>query len=110
MVRAFRFGTYTLEPDTRRIADQEGNTVDLTGAEFDLLQVFLQRPGRLLSRDQLLDLTQGRERDPFDRSIDVLMSRLRRKLGDNADAPLFKTVRNGGYQLTVRVETVDEAQ
>jgi two-component system, OmpR family, response regulator len=106
-VRAYRFAGYTMEPETRRVVNSEGETVDLTGAEFDLLQVFLERPGRLLSRDQLLDLTQGRERDPFDRSVDVLMSRLRRKFGDRPESPLFKTVRNGGYQLTVRVETVD---
>jgi two-component system OmpR family response regulator len=106
-VRAYRFAGYTMEPEIRLVANSQGETVDLTGAEFDLLQVFLERPGRLLSRDQLLDLTQGRERDPLDRSVDVLMSRLRRKLGDNAETPLFKTVRNGGYQLTVRVEAVD---
>jgi two-component system OmpR family response regulator len=106
-VRAYRFAGYTMEPEIRRVANAQGEAVDLTSAEFDLLQVFLDRPGRLLSRDQLLDLTQGRERDPLDRSVDVLMSRLRRKLGDTAESPLFKTVRNGGYQLTVRVETVD---
>jgi len=105
--RAYRFAGYTLEPETRRIVDATGEAIDLTGAEFDLLLVFLDRPGRLLSRDQLLDLTQGRERDPLDRSVDVLMSRLRRKLGEDKDQPLFKTVRNGGYQLTVRVETAD---
>ncbi|TIV49388.1 MAG: helix-turn-helix domain-containing protein, partial [Mesorhizobium sp.] len=90
-----------------KVVDVEGEIVDLTGAEFDLLQVFLDRPGRLLSRDQLLDLTQGRERDPLDRSVDVLMSRLRRKFADAGEDPLFKTVRNGGYQLTARVETAD---
>ncbi|TIX63039.1 MAG: helix-turn-helix domain-containing protein, partial [Mesorhizobium sp.] len=51
--------------------------------------------------------TQGRERDPLDRSVDVLMSRLRRKFGDAGEGPLFKTVRNGGYQLTARVETAE---
>ena len=96
-----------MEPAIRRVANPQGEPVDLTGAEFDLLQVFLERPGRLLSRDQLLDLTQGRAREPLDRSVDVLMSRLRKKLGDETDSPLFKTVRNGGYQLTVRVETTD---
>jgi two-component system OmpR family response regulator len=106
--RIYRFANHTLEPDTRKVIDEQGATVDLTGAEFDLLQVFLERPGRLLSRDQLLDLTQGRERDPLDRSVDVLMSRLRRKLGETPDAPLFKTVRNGGYQLTARVETSEQ--
>jgi len=106
--RIYRFANHSLEPDTRKVIDEQGATVDLTGAEFDLLQVFLERPGRLLSRDQLLDLTQGRERDPLDRSVDVLMSRLRRKLGETPDAPLFKTVRNGGYQLTARVETSEQ--
>jgi len=106
-VRVYHFAGYRLEPDTRKVTDAEGELVDLTGAEFDLLQVFLDRPGRLLSRDQLLDLTQGRERDPLDRSVDVLMSRLRRKFGDLGEGPLFKTVRNGGYQLTARVETAE---
>jgi two-component system, OmpR family, response regulator len=58
----------------------------------------------------LLDLTQGRNRDPLDRSIDVLMSRLRRKLGDCEAQPLFKTIRNGGYQLTVPVKMMMAAQ
>ncbi|WP_421915115.1 response regulator [Mesorhizobium sp.] len=106
-VRIYRFASYRLEPDTRKVMDAQGALVDLTGAEFDLLQVFLDRPGRLLSRDQLLDLTQGRERDPLERSVDVLMSRLRRKFSDAGDGPLFKTVRNGGYQLTARVEAVE---
>ncbi|RVD32936.1 response regulator transcription factor [Mesorhizobium sp. M4A.F.Ca.ET.020.02.1.1] len=106
-VRVYQFAGYRLEPDTRKVMDAEGALIDLTGAEFDLLQVFLDRPGRLLSRDQLLDLTQGRERDPLDRSVDVLMSRLRRKFGDAGEGPLFKTVRNGGYQLTARVETAE---
>ena len=105
--RIYRFASYTLEPDIRKVTDAEGAPVDLTGAEFDLLQVFLDRPGRLLSRDQLLDLTQGREREPLDRSVDVLMSRLRRKFGETGEGPLFKTVRNGGYQLTARVEAVE---
>ncbi|RWD03701.1 MAG: response regulator transcription factor [Mesorhizobium sp.] len=106
-VRVYQFAGYRLEPDTRKVMDAEGALIDLTGAEFDLLQVFLDRPGRLLSRDQLLDLTQGREPDPLDRSVDVLMSRLRRKFGDAGEGPLFKTVRNGGYQLTARVETAE---
>ena len=75
----------------------------MTGAEFDLLKTFLDRPGRVLARDQLLDLTRGREGDGFDRSIDVLVSRLRRKLG-GGDLQLLKTVRNGGYQLAVKVD------
>ncbi|RWG23826.1 MAG: response regulator [Mesorhizobium sp.] len=106
-LRIYHFAGYRLEPDTRKVTNAADAVVDLTGAEFDLLQVFVERPGRVLSRDQLLDLTQGREREPLDRSVDVLMSRLRRKLGEDAAAPFFKTVRNGGYQLAVRVETLD---
>jgi two-component system, OmpR family, response regulator len=105
--RIYNFAGYRLEPSSRTVTDANGAPIDLTGAEFDLLQVFLDRPGRLLSRDQLLDLTQGREREPLDRSVDVLMSRLRRKFGEAAGEPLFKTVRNGGYQLTARVETAE---
>ncbi|WP_283178908.1 winged helix-turn-helix domain-containing protein [Gemmobacter sp. 24YEA27] len=67
----------------------------LTGAGLDLLRVFLKRTSGLLSRDQLLDLAQGRNLDPFDRSIDVLMSRLRRKLGEKPAEPVFRPVRNG---------------
>jgi DNA-binding response OmpR family regulator len=84
-----------------------GGDVELTGAEFDLLKTFLDRPGRVLSRDQLLDLTRGRDGDGFDRSIDVLVSRLRRKLGDGGATKLLKTVRNGGYQFAARVDTED---
>lgn len=103
--RIYNFAEFEVDPQLRRIVRESGIPVDLTGAEFDLLNAFLERPGRLLSRDQLLDLTQGRSRDPLDRSIDVLMSRLRRKLGENDVDPIFKTVRNGGYQLTVPVRT-----
>jgi two-component system OmpR family response regulator len=104
-VAAYRFSGFVASPATRSVIDPEGVDIVLTGAEFDLLHVFLDRPGRVLSRDQLLDLTQGREFDPLDRSIDVLMSRLRRKLGDGGSFQIFKTVRNGGYQLATRVET-----
>lgn len=102
--RRFDMAGFRVEVDLRQTLAPDGSAVDLTGAEFDLLRVFLERPGRLLSRDQLLDLTQGRDRDPLDRSIDVLMSRLRRKLGEKTEAQLFKTVRNGGYQLAVPVD------
>ncbi len=89
---------------------QAGTTSSLTGAEFDLLKTFLDRPGRVLSRDQLLDLTRGRDGDGFDRSIDVLVSRLRRKLGGGGASQLLKTVRNGGYQLAVRVDVEDASK
>jgi two-component system phosphate regulon response regulator OmpR len=107
--KVYRFEGFTADPQTRRVIDPQGTDIVLTGAEFDLLKTFLDRPGRVLSRDQLLDLTRGRNGDVFDRSIDVLVSRLRRKLGDRASAPLFKTVRNGGYQLAVRVDLQDGA-
>lgn len=108
--RLHSFAGLEVNPELRSVAREDGSLVDLTGAEFDLLRVFLDRPGRLLSRDQLLDLTQGRDRDPLDRSIDVLMSRLRRKLGETTSEPVFKTVRNGGYQLVVPVRTTTVTQ
>jgi len=106
----YRFAGFTVDTVARRVADAAGTAIPLTGAEFELLSVFLERPGRVLSRDQLMDLTQGRAADPLDRSIDVLMSRLRRKLGDGGAFQIFKTVRNGGYQLSARVDSEgDEA-
>jgi len=107
--KVYRFEGFTADPQTRRVTDPEGGSIELTGAEFDLLKTFLDRPGRVLSRDQLLDITRGREGDVLDRSIDVLVSRLRRKLGEGGMSHLFKTVRNGGYQFTVKVDVQDEA-
>ncbi len=104
--KIYRFEGCTADPQSRRVCDPDGSDIELTGAEFDLLRTFLDRPGRVLSRDQLLDLTRGRDGDALDRSIDVLVSRLRRKLGG---ASLFKTVRNGGYQLAVKVDVEDAA-
>lgn len=105
--RNYCFAGFTAEPHTRQVIGPDGAEIELTGAEFDLLIVFLDRPGRVLSREQLLDLTHSGEGDVLDRSIDVLVSRLRRKLGDQSGAQLLKTVRNGGYQLaaTVAVES-----
>ena len=105
--RLYRFAQFTADPSTRHVARDAGGTIDLTGAEFQLLRVFLDRPGRILSRDQLLDLTQGREAGPFDRSIDVLISRVRGKFRDSGNDAIFKTIRNGGYQFTVRVERIE---
>jgi DNA-binding response OmpR family regulator len=107
--KIYRFAGFTADPQTRRVVDPQGADVVLTGAEFDLLKAFLDRPGRVLSRDQLLDLTRGRMGDVFDRSVDVLISRLRRKLGDRGASSLFKTVRNGGYQFAARVDLQDNA-
>lgn len=105
--KCFRFADIILDPQRSRVTRSNGDAITLTGAEFDLLKAFLERAGRLLSRDQLLDLTQRRDRDPADRSIDVLISRLRRKLGETVDEPIFRTIRNGGYQLAVAVTTVE---
>ncbi|QTL01743.1 response regulator transcription factor [Aquabacter sp. L1I39] len=105
--RQYRFSSFMAEPSSRRVLDEQGQEVVLTAAEFDLLVAFLERPGRVLSREQLLDITQGREAGPFDRSIDVLVSRLRRKLGDQGTFSLLKTQRNGGYQFAARVEVVE---
>ncbi len=103
-VPCFAFAGFLADPATRQVLDAAGTDIQLTGAEFDLLVAFLERPGRMLSRDQLLDITQGREAGAFDRSIDVLVSRLRRKLGDAGSFNILKTLRNGGYQLAVPVE------
>ncbi|KTR05995.1 transcriptional regulator [Aureimonas ureilytica] len=104
----YRFESFHLDTATRRVRDEgSGQDIDLTGAEFDLLVIFLERPGRVLSRDMLMDLLHGRSAtDPFDRTIDVTMSRLRKKIGDNGVFRLFKTVRNGGYQFAAPVEKV----
>jgi len=107
--KAYRFGGFTADPQTRQVVGPDGGDIELTGGEFDLLKTFLDRPGRVLSRDQLLDLTRGHDGDGFDRSIDVLVSRLRRKLGDGGATKLLKTVRNGGYQLAVKVDTENGA-
>jgi len=103
----YLFEGFTADPSARSVTDPNGGEVELTGAEFDLLLTFLDRPGRVLSRDQLLDLTKGRDGDVLDRSIDVLISRLRRKLSVGGRAHPFKTVRNGGYQLAAKVIHLD---
>ena len=95
---AYAFGRWTLDPATRQLRDPEQVRVILTPDEFDLLLVFCQNPNRLLTRDQLLDLTRGQDSAPFDRSIDTLVSRLRRKLERDPRQPaLIVTVRAAGY-------------
>ncbi|MFG6463074.1 winged helix-turn-helix domain-containing protein [Roseateles sp. DXS20W] len=93
-----RFAGWELDTAARRLVDASGTEVVLTTGEFELLQVLARHAGRVLSRDFLLEQTRGREAAPFDRTIDVLVGRLRRKLGDNADEPqLIKSVRGAGY-------------
>jgi two-component system OmpR family response regulator len=78
--------------------------VALSGAEYRLLNIFLEQPNQVLNRDQLLNIMHGRDADPFDRSIDIQISRLRQKLREDARTPqIIKTVRNGGYVLAVSV-------
>jgi two-component system OmpR family response regulator len=101
-----RFGKFKLHPAVREVLDEGDEPLDLTTAEFDLLLAMVKRPGRLLSRDQLLELTNRGTQEVFDRSIDVLMSRLRKKLGDNEECQMIKTVRNRGYLFSARVETI----
>jgi two-component system OmpR family response regulator len=99
------FAGWSLDPLGRRLTASDGREVELTGGEFDLLTVFAERPGRVLSREQLLDLTRGREATAFDRSIDSQVSRLRRKLELDPVRPrLIKTVRGSGYVFTPTVE------
>jgi two-component system, OmpR family, response regulator len=101
----YRFAGWRLNAGSRLLHDPDGGPVDLTGGEFDLLMVFLTHPQRVLSRDQLLDWTRGRSAGPFDRTIDVQLSRLRRKLGDDAKLPsVIKTVRGGGYLFSAAVD------
>jgi two-component system OmpR family response regulator len=102
--RLLRFAHWCLDTVNRHLVDAEGTVVALSGAEYRMLAVFLSHPQKVLSRDQLMELTQGREADVFDRSIDLLVSRLRQRLGDNAREPaIIKTVRNEGYVLAAEV-------
>lgn len=99
------FAGWTLDVGRRRLLSPEGAMVTLSTGEFDLLLVFAERPQRVLSRDQLLDLARGRAPTPFDRSIDVQVSRLRRKIEVDPRAPeIIATVRGGGYVFTPAVE------
>jgi len=96
------FGPYRLDPTARRLL-KNGAEVDLSSAEFDLLKVFAERPGRVLSRDVLLDLLRGYEREPFDRTVDIRVGRLRRKIEpDHANPVFIRTVRGEGYLFNPR--------
>ncbi|ANW33605.1 DNA-binding response regulator [Ketogulonicigenium vulgare] len=106
----YLFAGLSADTALHQVLAADGTALELTGAEFELLCVFLERPGRVLSRLRLLDLTRNREHEPLDRSVDVLMSRLRRKLAEKTSEPLFKTVRNAGYQLVVPVVETARAE
>jgi len=102
--RQARFAGWTMDFTARHLINPEGIVVALSGSEFRTLKIFVENANRVLRRDQLLTLTQGRDADPFDRSIDLQISRLRQKLGDDARSPqIIKTVRNEGYVLATQV-------
>ena len=102
--RHIRFGDWVLDTSYRQLISAANVVTPLSGAEYRLLRIFLSHPNRVLNRDQLVDLTQGKEADPLDRSIDVQVSRLRNRLGDDPREPhLIKTVRGEGYVLAVDV-------
>lgn len=101
--RRITFESWVLDVARRELLDPNGVVIDLSTAEFDLLLAFVEHPQRVLSRDQLLELSRQRVGDVFDRSIDVLVSRLRRKLeADPLQPGLIKTVRNMGYLFVPR--------
>ncbi|HUN90696.1 MAG TPA: response regulator [Burkholderiaceae bacterium] len=105
--RRLQFAGWKLDIPARELVSPDGSVVVLTSGEFGLLRVLVENAGRVLSRDQLLNHTQGRDASPFDRSIDLHVSRLRAKLRDDARVPsLLKTVRNEGYVLVADVKAV----
>jgi two-component system phosphate regulon response regulator OmpR len=98
MGREVRFGRCTLNLDSRKLYAADGAEMPLTAMEFDLLRVFAENPGRTLSRERILDLAHNAETDPFDRSVDTRIVRLRRKLEEDPTKPqVLKTVRGAGY-------------
>ena len=95
-----RVGECTLDLNSRQLLGLDEEEIPITAMEFDLLQVFAERPNRAMSRDQLLSLTQGRDWDPYDRSIDIRIARLRKKIETDPDKPqVIKTVRGVGYMF-----------
>lgn len=100
------FAGWVLDPDARSLTDSTGMQVTLTSGEFDLLLAFVRSPGRVLSRDYLLEQTRGREAGPFERTIDVQVGRLRRKLEAVPEDPqIIKSVRGAGYILIPAIDT-----
>ena len=100
--KRYLVGPLKVDLDARKVLSGDDVEIELTSAEFDLLACFIVRPGRVLSRDQLMDWTRGRRPDVFDRTIDVQMSRLRKKISLGGDT-LIKTSRGAGYVLAVPV-------
>ena len=106
LAKRYRFDRWLLDTERRELLSEAGVVVSLSTGEYDLLLALVEHPGRVLSRDQLLDLARGRTSTALDRSIDTQVSRLRRKLeGDAAEPELIKTVWGGGYIFTATVGT-----
>lgn len=106
----YHFAGYALDCKLREVRDAEQQLVDLSPAEIDLLLVFVKHPQTVLNRDYLMQQTRGRDATPFDRTIDVRVGQLRKKLPVADEQTLFKTVRGGGYMLTQAVERVRSVQ
>ncbi|QOR38243.1 response regulator [Billgrantia diversa] len=105
--RLVAFGAWRLDRMTRELIDEKGEHIPLSGADFHLLQVFLEHPERVLTREALYELTRGRPAPPLDRSIDVHVCRLRQRLGEDAQYhQLIRTVRGAGYVFTAKIEAL----
>jgi two-component system, OmpR family, response regulator len=101
--RRFEFEGWVLDAGRRALTSPEGKDCELTTAEFNLLLLLVERPGRVLSRDELMDLLKGHDWTPLDRSIDGLVARLRKKIERGEVPQLLKTVRGVGYVFTAQV-------
>lgn len=98
-------GALTLDLGNQKLFAADGSEIPLTTGEFDLLKIFVNNPNRILSRDRILDLTQQRDWDPFDRSVDIRITRIRKKIEPHPDKPTFiKTIRGVGYQYVPSTE------
>jgi two-component system phosphate regulon response regulator OmpR len=98
--RLVQFGPCRLDLEAHRLHDRDGGEIPITSMEFDLLKVFAENPGKALSRDRILTLTKNREWDPYDRSIDIRVARLRRKVETDPENPqVIRTVRGVGYMF-----------
>ncbi len=107
---ALTFDGWRLDLVRRELSQPGGEVVTLSAGEFGLLRAFAERPGRVLTRDQLLEAARGTEADVFDRAMDVQISRLRKKLDDGSGRDLITTIRGEGYRFDARVRKADRAR
>ncbi|AJQ96122.1 response regulator [Gynuella sunshinyii] len=107
--RYYRFKQFTVDRIERLVTTDQGEYISLSGGDFQLLQLFLENPGKILSRDEISEQTRGRESQPLERYLDVQISRLRQRLQDDGKSPqLIKTVRGSGYILATDVAMADQ--